>query len=63
VVRQKTGDAWQPMDAFEPAKGPDDATGIRFWRRSIVIGAPDAVEKMCQAHPRAEPVVQALVKS
>lgn len=54
VVRQKAGDSWRPMDQFEPAKGPDDATGIRFWRRSIVIGVPDAVEKMCKAHPQTE---------
>jgi myo-inositol-1(or 4)-monophosphatase len=54
VVRQKVGDTWQPMEAFEPAKGPDDATGIRFWRRSIVVGSPDAVGKMCAPPPPAE---------
>jgi myo-inositol-1(or 4)-monophosphatase len=55
VVRQKIGDAWLPMDAFEPTRGPDDKTGIRYWRRSIVIGTPDAVEKMCKAQPKLEP--------
>jgi hypothetical protein len=50
------------MDAFEPAKGPDDATGIRFWRRSIVVGSPDAVEKMCAPPPKAEPIVRPVAK-
>jgi myo-inositol-1(or 4)-monophosphatase len=63
VVRQKVGDTWQPMDAFEPAKGPDDATGIRFWRRSIVVGSPDAVEKMCAPPPPAETAGRSAAKN
>jgi myo-inositol-1(or 4)-monophosphatase len=63
IVRQKVGDGWQPMDAFEPATGPDDQKGIRFWRRSIVVGTPDAVEKMCQARPKTETIVRPEVKS
>jgi myo-inositol-1(or 4)-monophosphatase len=62
VVRQKAGETWQPMEAFEPAKGPDDKTGIRYWRRSIVIGTPDAVEKMCNAQPLAETIVRSAAK-
>jgi myo-inositol-1(or 4)-monophosphatase len=63
AVRQKTGDAWLPMDAFEPAKGPDEQTGIRFWRRSLVIGTPDAVEKMCKAQPKGEPKAEPIVRT
>jgi myo-inositol-1(or 4)-monophosphatase len=55
IVRQKSANTWLPMDQFEPIKGPDDKTGIRYWRRSIVIGTPDAVEKMCKTEPKAEP--------
>ena len=55
VVRQKIGETWQPMDAFEPTKGPDEKIGIRYWRRSIVIGTPEAVEKMCTPKPIARP--------
>jgi myo-inositol-1(or 4)-monophosphatase len=58
VVRQKTGDTWSPMDEFEPGKGPDDQTGLRYWRRSIVIGTPDAVEKMCEAEPIVRPTAK-----
>ena len=62
VVRQKEGDSWIPMHRFEPAKGPDHKTGIRYWRRSIVIGTPDAVEKMCKVRPVAEPIVRPAAK-
>jgi myo-inositol-1(or 4)-monophosphatase len=58
IVRQKAGNTWQPMDQFEPAKGPDDKTAIRYWRRSIVIGTPDAVEKMCNAEPIVRPAAK-----
>jgi myo-inositol-1(or 4)-monophosphatase len=58
IVRQKTANTWQPMDRFEPGKGPDDQTGLRFWRRSIVIGPPDAVEKMCNAEPIVRPAAK-----
>jgi myo-inositol-1(or 4)-monophosphatase len=63
VVRQKVGDAWQPMEKFEPAKGPDDQTGIRYWRRSIAIGTPEAVEKMCKAQPKIEPKPEPIVRA
>jgi myo-inositol-1(or 4)-monophosphatase len=55
IVRQKAGDTWQPMQHFEPGKGPDDQMGLRYWRRSIVIGTPEAVEKMCNAEPIVRP--------
>jgi myo-inositol-1(or 4)-monophosphatase len=70
IVRQKLGDVWQPMEQFEPGKGPDDVMDLRYWRRSIVIGTPEAVEKMCKvqpktetkAEPRPEPIVRPVPK-
>ena len=58
IIRQRTANTWQPMDRFEPGKGPDDQMGLRFWRRSIVIGTPDAVEKMCSAEPIVRPAAK-----
>jgi len=60
VIWEKHGDNWRPMQRFEPAKkAPDEQPDLRFWRRSIVIGTPDAVEKMCTAErivpPKAKP--------
>lgn len=67
AVREKHGDTWRPMELFEPGKGPDGAADLRFWRRSIVIGTPDAVERMCKneptSAPKAEPIVAAAGKS
>src|SRR5262249_31573469 len=42
IVRQKTGDQWTPMEEFVPGRGPDGKQDLRFWRNSIVIGAPSA---------------------
>jgi myo-inositol-1(or 4)-monophosphatase len=47
VVRQSSGGAWTPMYRFEPGKGPDEKPDLRYWRRAIVIGRPEAVDKMC----------------
>jgi myo-inositol-1(or 4)-monophosphatase len=47
VVWQKSGDKWEPMQRFEPGSGPDDEPDLRYWRRSIAIGTPEAVERMC----------------
>jgi myo-inositol-1(or 4)-monophosphatase len=47
VVRQSSGGAWTPMYRFEPGKGPDDKPDLRYWRRAIVAGRPEAVDKMC----------------
>jgi myo-inositol-1(or 4)-monophosphatase len=50
VIWEKRGDNWQPMQRFDPAKKrPDDEPDLRFWRRSIVIGTPEAVQRMCTA--------------
>jgi myo-inositol-1(or 4)-monophosphatase len=59
VVRHKQGDAWLPMERFEPGKGPENTTDLRHWRRSIVIGRPDAVERMC----KRDTIVVAAAKS
>lgn len=58
IVRQRQGDTWQPMERFEPGKGPDDKMDLRYWRRSIVIGTPDAVERMCKAEPIVKPAAK-----
>ncbi|HEY2757270.1 MAG TPA: inositol monophosphatase family protein, partial [Pseudolabrys sp.] len=47
VVRQSSGGAWTPMYRFEPGKGPDEKPDLRYWRRAIVIGRPEAADKMC----------------
>jgi myo-inositol-1(or 4)-monophosphatase len=59
VVRQKQGNSWVAMERFEPGKGPDGGFDLRYWRRSIVIGTPEAVDKMC----KSEPIVAAAAKS
>jgi myo-inositol-1(or 4)-monophosphatase len=56
VVRQCSGGAdWTPMYRFEPGKGADDKPDLRYWRRAIVVGRPDAVEKMCA--PTGDPAI------
>jgi myo-inositol-1(or 4)-monophosphatase len=47
VVRQSSGAEWTPMYRFEPGKAPDGKPDLRYWRRAIVLGRPEAVEKMC----------------
>ncbi len=48
-IRANDGTGWQTMHRFEPGSGPGDKPDLRFWRRQIVIGTPDAVEQMCAA--------------
>jgi myo-inositol-1(or 4)-monophosphatase len=56
VVRQcSDGTDWTPMYRFEPGKGADDKPDLRYWRRAIVVGRPDAVEKMCA--PTGDPAI------
>jgi myo-inositol-1(or 4)-monophosphatase len=47
VVRQSSGAEWTPMYRFEAGKGPDEKPDLRYWHRTIVIGRPEAVDKMC----------------
>jgi myo-inositol-1(or 4)-monophosphatase len=57
VVWEKEKDQWKPMERFAPGKGPANELDLRYWRRSIVIGTPAAVERMCA--PPAAPIVKA----
>jgi myo-inositol-1(or 4)-monophosphatase len=48
IVHEKHGDGWRPMESFSPGKGPEEeGMDLRYWRKSIVIGEPAAVERMC----------------
>jgi myo-inositol-1(or 4)-monophosphatase len=47
VARQHDGANWAPMRGFQPMDGPDGRLDLRHWRRAIVVGAADAVERMC----------------
>jgi myo-inositol-1(or 4)-monophosphatase len=50
VVRQSSdGKNWQPMFRFEPGKDAKGNPDLRYWRRAIVVGRPDAAEQMCAA--------------
>jgi hypothetical protein len=51
------------MEQFEPGKGPDDVMDLRYWRRSIVIGTPEAVEKMCKSQPLVQPKTETKAES
>jgi myo-inositol-1(or 4)-monophosphatase len=55
VARQRQNNGWTPMYRFEPRKGPDGAADLRYWRGAIVVGRPDAVDKMCA--PTSDPVI------
>jgi hypothetical protein len=59
VIWEKRKEGWQPMERFTAGKNPDDeTTDLRYWRSSIVIGAPDAVKRMV-APPPVAPIVAA----
>jgi myo-inositol-1(or 4)-monophosphatase len=59
VIWEKRKEGWQAMERFTAGKNPDDeTTDLRYWRSSIVIGAPDAVKRMV-APPPAAPIVAA----
>jgi myo-inositol-1(or 4)-monophosphatase len=52
VVQEKHKDGWRPMEIFVPTRGPEEEPAdLRYWRRSIVIGTPDAVARMCASPP------------
>lgn len=53
VVRQSDGGDWVPMYRFEPGKDADGKPDLRYWRRAIVVGTPDAVETMCSGKSAA----------
>lgn len=46
-VRRNHNGQWLPMEHFTPMAGPGDAKDLRYWRGSLVVGTPEAVEQMC----------------
>jgi hypothetical protein len=47
VARQYDDARWLPMDAFAPLPRGTEKPDLRFWRRPMVIGTPQAVARMC----------------
>jgi myo-inositol-1(or 4)-monophosphatase len=48
TVRQQRGGQWEAMHDFIPEKpSVGGEADLRFWRHPIVVGAPEAVERMC----------------
>jgi fructose-1,6-bisphosphatase/inositol monophosphatase family enzyme len=73
IVKEAGGDVriwkdrqWQPFQRFEPAK-PERGTSeaaLRHWGRPLLLGAPDAVERLMARmawHPRLPRPLQKLV--
>jgi myo-inositol-1(or 4)-monophosphatase len=48
IVRQYDGAGWVPMHGFDPQHGGGDKADLRFWRRALVLGTPEAVDNMCE---------------
>lgn len=55
VVRQAQGETWTPMYRFEAGRGPDGTSDLRYWRRALVVGRPNAVDTMCS--PASDPTI------
>jgi myo-inositol-1(or 4)-monophosphatase len=53
-VRQRDEDAWRPFERFVPEATAAGAADLRFWRHPLVIGRPEAVERMCGAAPASK---------
>jgi len=49
VARENDGRRWAPMRSFEPGPSEGGQPDLRHWRRAIVVGTADAVERMCAA--------------
>jgi myo-inositol-1(or 4)-monophosphatase len=49
-IRRDDNGRWVRMDRFEAMAGPGDIKDLRFWRGGLVVGTPQAVERMCAAH-------------
>ncbi len=48
VIRQSTdGKGWLPMQSFEPGRSAAGVADLRYWRRAIIVGTPDAAQQMC----------------
>lgn len=47
IVRRRDGGRWLPMHRFETGRDRDGEPDLRYWRGEIVLGHPEAVERMC----------------
>ncbi|MGC1573945.1 MAG: inositol monophosphatase family protein, partial [Pseudolabrys sp.] len=48
TVRQQRDGRWETMQGFMPEQpSVGGEADLRFWRHPVVVGAPEAVERMC----------------
>ena len=47
VVREYDGAEWSRLDTFVPLTRGEEKPDLRFWRRPMVVGTPQAVARMC----------------
>jgi myo-inositol-1(or 4)-monophosphatase len=47
VAREYDGKKWSQLDTFMPLARGQEIAGMRFWRRPMVVGTPQAVARMC----------------
>jgi myo-inositol-1(or 4)-monophosphatase len=47
VAREHDGTGWSPMATFTPLARGEEKPDLRFWRRAMVVGTPQAVARMC----------------
>jgi myo-inositol-1(or 4)-monophosphatase len=46
-AREHDGARWVPIDVFTPLPRGEAKPDLRFWRRAMVVGTPEAVARMC----------------
>jgi myo-inositol-1(or 4)-monophosphatase len=46
-ARVYDGQGWVPMRGFAPMRGPEGVEDLRHWHGSLVVGTPEAVQRMC----------------
>ena len=46
-VRRAEGEGWTAMERFTAVRRGDGDADLRHWRSGLVVGAPDAVARMC----------------
>jgi myo-inositol-1(or 4)-monophosphatase len=47
VAREYDGARWSAMETFTPQARGKEKPDLRFWRRAMVVGTPQAVARMC----------------
>jgi myo-inositol-1(or 4)-monophosphatase len=48
IVRQQRDGRWESMRGFSPEQSAiGGEADLRFWRHPVIVGAPEAVERMC----------------